>query len=203
MALTAAPANAAISLFEDFEAATTTTDFGNTIFSQAINTGGNTLDLNGVQGAGQTAGLNTTKTSLMQSSNRAIVLDNALALDTGAYTGLTVAFDYYYQNYTGERGMTLQYSALGDFSDTEDVFKWLGPLVTHQTWNSGSITLTEGTGTGEYIFTDTAKIRFLSGGTANNNHVQLDNISITSGPEPSSTTLIGLGGLALILRRRR
>ncbi len=43
-------------------------------------------------------------------------------------------------------------------------------------------------------------------GAANNTGVGLDNIRLTGPapiPEPSSTALLGLGGLALILRRRR
>ncbi|MEZ7957082.1 MAG: PEP-CTERM sorting domain-containing protein [Rubritalea sp.] len=31
----------------------------------------------------------------------------------------------------------------------------------------------------------------------------IDNFSITAVPEPSSTALLGLGGLALIMRRRK
>jgi hypothetical protein len=40
-------------------------------------------------------------------------------------------------------------------------------------------------------------------GGANSTFHVFDNISVTSVPEPSSTALLGLGGLALILRRRK
>jgi hypothetical protein len=38
---------------------------------------------------------------------------------------------------------------------------------------------------------------------SNNKHTWVDNVSLTAVPEPSSATLLGLGGLALILRRRK
>ena len=44
-------------------------------------------------------------------------------------------------------------------------------------------------------------------GTGNSRHMRMDNLQIGAAaaavPEPSSTALLGLGGLALILRRRR
>jgi hypothetical protein len=42
-----------------------------------------------------------------------------------------------------------------------------------------------------------------SGGIGANNVVLFDDITATSVPEPSTTALLGLGGLALILRRRK
>ncbi|MFC5051825.1 PEP-CTERM sorting domain-containing protein [Rubritalea spongiae] len=39
--------------------------------------------------------------------------------------------------------------------------------------------------------------------TWNNKRMGMDNITISSVPEPSSTALLGLGGIAMILRRRR
>ena len=41
------------------------------------------------------------------------------------------------------------------------------------------------------------------GGGGNAQQVLLDDIVITGVPEPSTTALLGLGGLALILRRRK
>lgn len=46
------------------------------------------------------------------------------------------------------------------------------------------------------------KIRFI-GGAGTTNGILIDDVTIASVPEPSSTALIGLGGLALILRRRK
>ena len=42
-----------------------------------------------------------------------------------------------------------------------------------------------------------------AGAWANSTHSWQDHIAITAVPEPSSTALLGLGGLALILRRRK
>ena len=36
-----------------------------------------------------------------------------------------------------------------------------------------------------------------------NNFATVDNVNLTAVPEPTSTALLGLGGLALILRRRK
>lgn len=52
------------------------------------------------------------------------------------------------------------------------------------------------TSTGEY------ELR-LSTTNTNNNHAFVDNVVIDQTPEPSSTALLGLGGLALILRRKK
>lgn len=42
-----------------------------------------------------------------------------------------------------------------------------------------------------------------NGGDFNHNQTIIDNVSVTAVPEPSSTALLGLGGIALILRRRK
>ena len=199
LALVAGSANAAISLLEDFEGATTSTDYANTTYSGS---GDSTIDLNGKPNAsGLPVGVNTTKTAFQRSSNRLLTLDAPLALDAGAYTSFTVGLDYLYHNYSSAAGTRLEYSALGDFSDSQNVMTWASNAVANNQWTAGSVTLNEGT----YTFTDTAKIRFRSGGFANSTHGYLDNITITAGvvPEPSSTALLGLGGLALILRRRK
>ena len=198
LALAAGSANAAIALIEDFEAATTSTDYANTMYTGNSDS---TIDLNGIANSPSDAGNNTTKTAFQRSSNRLLTLDNPLALDAGGYTSFTVGLDYYY-NYSTTNGIRLEYSALGDFTDSQTVMTWASNAVPTNQWQYGaSVVLNEGT----YTFTDTAKIRFRSGGSANSRHGYLDNISITAGavPEPSSTALLGLGGLALILRRRK
>ena len=198
LALTAGSANAAIALLEDFEGATTNVDFANTMYSGNLDS---TIDLNGKPNDPSDAGDNTTKTAFQRSSNRLLTLDAPLALDSGGYTSFTVGLDYLYHNYSSAAGTRLEYSALGDFSDSQNVMTWASNAVANNQWTAGSVTLNEGA----YVFTDTAKIRFRSGGFANSTHGYIDNITITAGvvPEPSSTALLGLGGLALILRRRK
>ena len=73
---------------------------------------------------------------------------------------------------------------IGTFNDTTDGSI---QLVSHEFTPSVA---------GEY------EIR-LSAPNGDGNHVFVDNISIEEVPEPSSTALLGLGGLALILRRRK
>ena len=198
LALAAGSANAAIALLEDFEAATTNVDYANTMYTGNLDS---TIDLNGIANSPSDAGDNTTQTAFQRSSNRLRTLDSPLALDSGGYTSFTVALDYYYNNYSSAAGTRLEYSALGDFSDSQNVMTWASNGTPTNLWTAGSVTLNEGT----YTFTDTAKIRFRSGGFANSTHGYLDNIAITAGvvPEPSTTALLGLGGLALILRRRK
>jgi hypothetical protein len=198
LALAAGSANAAIALLEDFEGATTNVDYANTMYTGNSDS---TIDLNGIANSPSDSGDNTTQTAFQRSSNRLLTLDNPLALDSGAYTSFTVALDYYYNNYSSAAGTRLEYSALGDFSDSQNVMTWASNGTPNNLWTAGSVTLNEGT----YTFTDTAKIRFRSGGFANSTHGYLDNIAITAGvvPEPSTTALLGLGGLALILRRRK
>jgi hypothetical protein len=196
IALAAGSANAAIALIEDFEAATTNVDFANTMYSGNLDS---TIDLNGIANVPSDAGDNTTQTAFQRSSNRLLTLDNPLALDSGGYTSFTVGLDYYYNNLSTSNGIRLEYSALGDFSDSQNVMTWASNAVPTNQWQYGAtVVLNEGT----YTFTDTAKIRFRSGGFANSTHGYLDNITITAVPEPSTTALLGLGGLALILRRR-
>jgi hypothetical protein len=196
LTLTAGSANAAISLLEDFEAATTSLDYANTMYTGNDDS---TIDLDGAANLPSDSGDNTTKTAFQRSSNRLLTLDSPLALDSGGYTSFTVALDYYYNNYSSATGIQLEYSALGDFSDSQSVMTWASNGTPNNLWTAGSVTLNEGT----YTFTDTAKIRFRSGGDQNVEHGYLDNISITAVPEPTTTALLGLGGLALILRRRK
>ncbi|WP_227021327.1 PEP-CTERM sorting domain-containing protein [Oceaniferula marina] len=59
---------------------------------------------------------------------------------------------------------------------------------------SSNFTATVG---GEY------QIQLSSANSPDGNHVFVDNIGLTAVPEPSSAALLGLGGLALILRRRK
>ena len=53
--------------------------------------------------------------------------------------------------------------------------------------------------------TDNIHIRFTntSGNASNNDFVVINGFEVEAVPEPSSAALLGLGGLALILRRRK
>ena len=63
------------------------------------------------------------------------------------------------------------------------------------------------TSTGNTFATTTSdaieSVNFYRGGNWGGGGFTVDNISITAVPEPSSAALLGLGGLALILRRRK
>ena len=202
-ALAAGSANAAVVLsFEDFEAATTTTDFANTLYD--VGGTDTSIDLNGIANNPSDAGDNLTHTIDFRSSNRLLILRDALPLATNGHTSVTVDLDIQY-NYSNVSpyGVNLEYSALGDFTDSQLVKKWVSNTFTTNLWTAASATIDPGT---VGAFTDTAKIRFRSGGWANSTHSQQDNITITGVggvPEPSTTALLGLGGLALILRRRK
>jgi len=97
--------------------------------------------------------------------------------------------------------------------------------VTAQLWNltdnvelASALTSLEGSGSVAYVpkdetinYTaqasddgDVLQIRFSERGNSTARDIYVDNYSLTSVvPEPSSTALLGLGGLALIMRRRK
>lgn len=103
----------------------------------------------------------------------------------------------------------LQYSALGDFTDIVELVNINGgdPPYTVGSWVlNDTHTITDGVG--GYVFTDTANLRLFSdGGGQNNTYNVFDDVLITAEtgviPEPTTTALLGLGGLALIFRRRK
>jgi hypothetical protein len=144
----------------------------------------------------------------------------ALTLVTDNAASLTVELDY--QGKQNGNTLGIEYSALGDFSDTVN----FGTIVTSDPTplDGGTSpdtgiylnqTFTATNGTGGIIFTDTASIRIdiIGGTTATENNGSgtfVDNISVTYIviPEPSSAALmgvalLGLGGISLILRLRR
>lgn len=64
----------------------------------------------------------------------------------------------------------------------------------NKNWSNYTASGTVATGAQSFIITY---------GTSGGNDAYADNLSFTVTPEPSSTALLGLGGLALILRRRK
>lgn len=75
-------------------------------------------------------------------------------------------------------------------------------------WGAGNYNLDAGlTGTLPYVGDGTGVVRLRIGpdGPLNSGNFEgeIDNISVDSVPEPTTTALLGLGGLALILRRRK
>jgi len=178
IALTAALAQAGGTILssEDWEGATNSTDFGNTVYDPTLDT---TIDLNGT-------GLNTTKTGFFRSSNRTWTLKAPLPLASGGYTNVTVEHEFYYDFSSATLGVQVEYSALGDFSDTQVVKRWVVDDYTMNEWHSGNAALDPGT----YSFTDTAKIRWRSGGYANRTHSWQDNIVITGYRPPAGMVLI-------------
>ena len=123
-------------------------------------------------------------------------LTNPLSLDTQGYTQVTISFNYNFRNGSGTRRLYTAYSDDGGSTWTDLGYKTYSGSMTY--------TLDEGT----YTFTDNAKFKFSfadSGGAAGPAFV--DDILIQGTPdyvpEPSAFALLGLGGLGLLIRRRR
>jgi len=140
----------------------------------------------------------------IRGANGEITFVPALTLVTDNRTSLTVELDY--QGRANGNTLGLEYSALGDFTDTV-TFGTIDNSAPNTTIALNQ-TYTATNGSGGITFTDTASIRIhVIGGTQatqnNNSGTFVDNISVTAIPEPSSAALLGLGGLALILHRRR
>ena len=60
-----------------------------------------------------------------------------------------------------------------------------------------------GFGGGDFSIADVSNVLAVFTITAGDGAISIDNFNMTAVPEPSSTALLGLGGLALALRRRR
>ena len=161
---------------------------------------------------------------LTRSSTGTMVLRTAgagpiapLALASGAYIGLRIDFAVNIRYSTDATALFLDYSANGLFTDTQTVLTLgsiantggaapaLADLLSYEEdrWYAGqSVTLDPGT----YSFTDTANIRWRSGGFANSTQILLDDIVITGLEVPTPAALsagLALIGLAAARRRRR
>lgn len=145
-------------------------------------------------------------------ANSRITLVNPLALATGGYTSFDLDYAIYFRE-TAQDGFQVQYSALGDFTDTVVLKQYptiaansggavpTSPVEEDRWYVAESITVDSSVSGG---FTDTAKIRFQGAGGANSNWAYIDSVRVTVVPEPASVAaLSGLGGLCLLSRRRR
>jgi len=149
------------------------------------------------------AGNGSAKGVRVRSSTGAMVLENALQLVTLNAAKLVISFDI--KEHTVGYESWLDYSAAGDFSDTVNLDYWdgSGPI---DTWVAKSYDLLDGVG--GIVFTDTAQFRIgkqSRGGGSNPTFHVYDNISIDYEPipEPATMSLLVLGGLSVLARRRR
>jgi len=149
------------------------------------------------------------------SSNRNLTLTDAMTLTTDGVQSLDISFKTMVSGLgtTFDHTAAVYYSALGDFTDLVQIATYNTSLVvdpgtalTHltvveDTWSTINLSISST----DVTFTDTAKIRFNKERPNQTEHmVFYDDISVTGQiPEPSSTALLGLGGLALLLRRRK
>ena len=147
-----------------------------------------------------------------------------LALDTLGSPDLTISIGYQVHNGSTTRRSNWELSLDGGTSWFNMGLTQTGGGIANDTAGyTQTVTIVEGVsggtigGSGPHgsvsydgsTFTDTALVRFSNVGSAGADYRQFyDNIVITSTggasiPEPTTTALLGLGGLALILRNRR
>lgn len=180
-----ASANAAISILDGFEGS-----LGNWSVS------GGLTSLYTYGGSGTNWAPTGTGAVLIPSTNgeQALTLTNALDLSTA--TTATISYDWVNGSGASQptRFFIAQYSADGGSNWTNLGSQHNGNIT------SNSQTITTGL-TANSLF---RVVDLSAGGTQN---MYLDNMLITSDavavPEPTTTALLGLGGLALILRRRK
>ncbi|MFK7912201.1 MAG: PEP-CTERM sorting domain-containing protein [Akkermansiaceae bacterium] len=164
-------------------------------------TGGNVrrdvAGFDGVYGSGGFAG----SAVRVRSSNGAMLNENPLALASA--TSVTMSFDLYQQ--TANYHQVVEYSSDQAFTSPVLLDTITGDS-DFNVWIAKSYTVT--TGLTDDAYFRIRKLRPSPSGTnggANGTYHRYDNILITAEvvPEPSSAALLGLGGLALILRRRK
>ena len=120
---------------------------------------------------------------LTRSTTGNMVLRNPLPLASGGYSALQIDFAVNVRYVDPDEAIFLDYSALGDFSDSVTVPMYIsstangsGVPYEEDKWYAGqSVTLNPGM----FVFTDTANIRWRSGGWANSTRILLDDIIIT------------------------
>ncbi|MDG1357418.1 MAG: PEP-CTERM sorting domain-containing protein [Akkermansiaceae bacterium] len=106
-----------------------------------------------------------------------------------------------YLGFNNDAGTITELStAQGDA--TVGILQTMSISVTADSWSYSLNGQTATTGTFATEFDITRGFRFASY-AQRNNRAQYTNITISAIPEPSSTALLGLGGLAMVLRRKR
>lgn len=136
-----------------------------------------------------------------------ITLSDEGAVDATTFTNFTISLDYGQRQNASDSNIRI--SLWNTTTDTElDGFDQVITGAT-ETWTAGSYNLSyDNTAqtTGDVLEFRVTNIDADLGSNAWSNTASIDNVSITASaavPEPSSTALLGLGGIALILRRRK
>lgn len=176
---------------EDWEAATHSLDYANTAYdtSETVRNaivGPQASDPNAAEGSDPTGQCGM----LRGNTAKFYTLRDPLWLALGEYSSLEISYAVHFSGYIKSTAMQLEYSALGDFSDTQIVkvhpstANLSGTPYELNRWYAGqTVTLDPET----YTFTDTAKIKWRMGGSAMSHRCFLDDIVIT-----------GLGGIPML-----
>ena len=129
-----------------------------------------------------------------------------LTLFTEGVASIDVSYSLRFGTDNSGSAVRLEYSADGTFDDKVSTVSYnpteAGTLTPDAgTWYDFTTTILNT----EVTFTDTARLRWdkVAASSSASNTAILDDIKIAAVPEPSTTALLGLGGLALILRRRK
>ena len=126
-------------------------------------------------------------------------------LDSGAATEMTISFNYAFGISMFGSSFSLEYNDNNGtgWQQIDEINRTgVGENNSGLASNPYTITINEGM---TFSFTDGASIRFIDDNDSGGGGYHIDNLVIEADivPEPSSTALLGLGGLMLILRRRK
>ncbi len=226
--LFAGAANAATTFTEDFEGTATQwqTSWGSYVSGYTGTGSPHNPNVNDTGLAGGTfnggarfghtiSGAPTATRPIGADSNGAEVISNTVALAAGDLAGIaagngTYTFSAWLAAYTGNAGADFTQISVQFFSDAAGTVATGGSIQLASGDVEGSSTTPSGawsntnwslyTASGA-VATDAQSFQITFGGPGNDTYA--DNISFTVVPEPSSTALLGLGGLALVLRRRK
>jgi len=144
----------------------------------------------------------------LRAATGAATLDSAMMLTTLNATSVTMSYDVDLDDNSAYQ-LEIQYSSDAAFSSPITLATLVSDGTDNGGWLTGeSVTITDGVD--GVVFSDDAYFMIRKTGAAaavNSAFHTFDNIVITAEvaaiPEPSSTALLGLGGLALLSRRKR